>query len=206
MVQLGKSRLLVRIDKSFFFKLVILAIILVVPVVILLLNSKEHTFIEQDKILSKIYNQYFKREYTLLYVGYTGCVNICTPRLKELSTIQRVLNDRGNEINYMFLDLRELGDDVSCDFLKAFEGSFEVLSLDESKKNQLLRELGFYYSQSLYDSNEFEHSSYLYLIQKEDDQVKLVATVMQYPFLNDNTIDFLHKKVNHGTKEINKKD
>jgi protein SCO1/2 len=196
----------VVVDKNFFFKLGILVIIVVMPIVILLLNSKEHTFIEQDKILSKGYNQYFKEEYTLLYIGYTGCVNICTPRLTELSTIQRVLNDKGNKINYMFLDLRTLGDDVSRDFLKAFEGSFEVLSLDEDKKNQLLRELEFYYSQSFYDSNEFEHSSYLYLIQKEDDKVKLVATVMQYTFLNDNTIDFLHKKVNNETKENSKKD
>lgn len=189
-----------NITKSFFIKVIILIIILIIPVVILLVYSKKHTFVEQEKILSKQYSKYFKDQYTLLYVGYTGCVNICTPRLTEIATIQRVLADRNTNINYMFLDLRTLGDDVSRDFLKAFHGNFELLVLDETKKNLFLREMGFYYTQSLYDSNEFEHTSYMYLIKKDGNEIKLVATVMQYPFLNDKTIDFLQKKVNSERK------
>jgi len=187
-------------SKNIFFKFAIVIIIVIFPIVILFFYSKEHTFVEQEKILSQEYSKYFKSQYTLLYVGYTGCVNICTPRLTEIATIQRVLSDRGNEIDYMFLDLRTLGDDVSRDFLKAFHGNFELLSLDENLKNKFLRELGFYYSKSLYDRNEFEHSSYLYLIEKNGSEIKIVSTIMQYPFVNDVTIDFLDKKVNNEKK------
>ncbi len=184
-----------KLNKNLFLKLFILALIILGPVVILLHYSKEHTLVEQNKILSPQYIHYFKNRYTILYVGYTGCINICTPRLKEISEIQRVLNDRGAKIEYMFLDLRELGDDVSGDFLKAFRGDFKILSLEENSKNHFLQQLGFYYARGLYDKNEFEHSSYLYLIENNGKELKLITTIMQYPFLNDTTIDYLEKKV-----------
>lgn len=185
-----------KITKNLFLKIIIICIIIIIPIVILFVYSKEHTFIEQNNRLSSEYKQYFNSKYTILYIGYSGCRYVCTPRLKEISTIQRVLNDRGDKVEFKFLDLRVLGDDISRDFLKAFEGEFTVLSLDNSKKKKLLRELNFYYTRALYDSLEFEHTSYLYVIKKVAGEINLVATIMQYPFLNDKTIEFLHRKVN----------
>lgn len=184
----------------FLLKTFILTTIIIFPIFILVFYSKEHTFIEQNQKLPITYNNYFNNGYSLLYVGYTGCTTICVPRLTEISTIQRVLNDRNIEnLNYIFLDLRDYGDATSKDFLKAFEGKFEVLSLTKNDKSNLLKELNFYFSKSLYDSNEYEHSSYLYLLEKKENSVNIISTIMQYPFLNDTTIDFIVKRVKNGT-------
>jgi len=188
------------LSSDIFLKSIILIIIILLPIIVALKFSKTHTYIEQDQKLLPIIANKLKQKYTLLYVGYTGCINICTPRLQEISTIQRVLKDKGDTIGYMFLDLRTLGDDVSGDFLKAFYGDFEVLSLKKDDKSKLLKQLQFYFTKSLYDTNEFEHSSYLYLLEKEKDQVQLIATIMQYPFTNKETIEFLHKRVNYENR------
>lgn len=183
-------------NKKLFYKLFILFIIIFLPIVILFFYSKSHTFIEKNKSLSKEYLNYFSDGYTILYVGYTGCTTVCMPRLNELSNVQRVLNDRGyKNIEYLFLDLREFKKQDSEDFLKAFYGKFNVLFLKENLKKKFLRELEFYFSKSLWNSNEFEHTSYLYLIKKQKDNLQLNGVVMQYPFLNDTTIEFIQKWV-----------
>lgn len=186
--------------KPFLLKTFILAIIIVVPILFLIFYSKEHTFIEQNQTLPEKYNNYFKDGFTLLYVGYTGCRTICVPRLTEISTIQRVLKDNGiKNLNYLFLDLRDYGEETSKDFLKAFEGKFNVLTLNKNNKIGFLKELNFYFTKSLYDEYEYEHTSYLYLLHKKRKSVKIVSTIMQYPFANDTTIEFIEKRVKDGT-------
>ena len=188
--------------KPLLLKTFIIFTIVILPIIFLIFYSKDHTFIKQSHPLPISYNKYFKEGYTLLYIGYTGCSTICVPRLTEISTIQRVLQDRNIlNLHYLFLDLRDYGEDTSKDFLKAFEGKFNILNLNKNEKNSFLREINFYFSKSLYDNNEYEHNSYLYLLEKKRKGVTIVSTIMQYPFANDTTIDFIEKRVKDGTPQ-----
>lgn len=182
-------------NKDFSKKLLLIFALILIPVVVMVIYSGKNTSVDTQNKLSQKFAPYFSDGYTILYIGYTGCVNICTPRLFEISTLQRALEVESKKTNYMFLDLRNLGKNVSEDFLKAFDAKIGVLELSKTMKSELMRELNFYSATSLYDSNEFEHTSYLYLIKKEKGKIVHIGTIMQYPFDNTNTIEFLKNKV-----------
>jgi protein SCO1 len=183
--------------KDFYIKSLLVLCLSIAPIFIAFFYNNEKTFSQNETQLSNKFLRHFNKKYTLVYIGYTGCINICTPRLFEVSNLQRALDIKkyGSNLEFMFLDIRTLGDGTTKDFLKAFDAKIDVLSLDDKAKQEIIRELNFYFARSLSDSNEFEHTSYMYLIEKRENEVFHIATIMQYPFDKKSTIEFIKNKV-----------
>lgn len=119
----------------------------------------------------------FTEEGLILFFGYVGCATVCTPRLSELSL---VLNNIPDEVKkkyqFIFINLKHSQYSDQADlFAKSFNDSFKGYTLSEEKTKKLAREFGSYYSTSLLDKNEINHSNNLYFLKKSNSKFILKA-------------------------------
>jgi protein SCO1/2 len=186
--------------KSITLKYTFLIIFILLPILVAFFIVKDHTYFTKEKKLDPIYFEDFNDGYTLFYIGYTGCRTICTPRLEELSIIKRALIQEGINIDYVFMDLRDIPIDHSLTFAQAFDMDFRAVKITKKQKKSLMRKLNYFSEKSLVDSTEFEHTAHLYLIKKTDQEVILDTVIMQYPYNDETTLDYLKERLKNDSK------
>lgn len=121
----------------------------------------------------------------LVFFGYAGCIDVCTPRLDALGKWYATLPLGTQEkVGVRFMDLsvpkeRSLPDT----FAKAFHERFTGVFLDESVLRIYAKAFSVYFSKSLMKDDEIDHSTHLYLVQKDTQGKKLLRFIYTaYPY------------------------
>jgi len=128
---------------------------------------------------------------TLLFLGYVGCPDICTPRMQEILNIYNAYNKKSEnqDLNVLFISLNHNeSKDLSNTFAKSFDDNFIGTTATKKQMQKLARTLNAYYSRSLTNENTIDHTESLYLIKKEKDGTTYIENIyMQSPY-NTNMI------------------
>lgn len=120
----------------------------------------------------------------MLFFGYTGCIDICTPRLHQLGTMVSGLPAGIRQrIKLLFFDVSkpELPD-VSDDFAKSFSERFEGVPINDGRLDRYTRAFDIYYAPSLSDPYDYDHTPHLYILKKEKNGYHLRYIHYTYPF------------------------
>ena len=133
---------------------------------------------ELDLILDK------KHDIELIFFGYAGCVAVCTPRLESLgkwySTLPKETQER---VGLKLLDLSIPDDrDLPDDFAKAFHEKFEGIFLDQDIIRVYTKVFSVYFSTSMLDSSELDHTAHLYLVKRSKEGKQLRFIYIAYPY------------------------
>ena len=125
-----------------------------------------------------------KKELTLLFFGYSGCTDICAPRLQSLSKFYSSLDTRyKNQITIEFIDISvPIDKELPQKFAKYFHSDFKGTYLSNNILRDYTRAFSVYFSQSLFDKTEYDHTTHLYLLQKKQNIKKLKYIYNAYPF------------------------
>ena len=133
------------------------------------LHEKNGGIIALDRPVSSLNAQFADKEYLMVFVGYVGCRDVCSPRLESLSRIYTELEaERKQKSGVLFIDFAPEGDPEQAErFARYFNGAFAGISADKTRRQELRRELDIYFSTDTARPNEYNHSDYLYLLKKE---------------------------------------
>ena len=132
----------------------------------------------------------------LVFFGYAGCSDICTPRLETISQWYTQLPlDLKNRLGLKFLDLSVPKDKKLPDsFAKAFHQDFKGVYLEPSLLRNYTKAFSVYFSPSLMNETEIDHTSHLYLAKRDKVNKKLRFIYTAYPY------DF--KQIQHDIQEL----
>ncbi|KIM09099.1 MAG: hypothetical protein KU28_00185 [Sulfurovum sp. PC08-66] len=102
----------------------------------------------------------------LLYFGYVGCQNICTPMLEEIATLYHEHTISSNVgLYFVNLSTPALG---AQEFASFFHPDFRGIDLHNTPRQALMRACEAYSSDGLIDRDALEHTPYLYLVTRDD--------------------------------------
>lgn len=149
--------------------LVFIFVLLIIPIFVSVLFSNQSS--GRIVINQEIEAPYLDgdKEFMLIYFGYVGCVKVCTPILHELDTLYRSNGFKSfhPSVDICFINLKE---EIEVDqpdmFAKAFNPAFKGFYLTKKEIMSIDREFNLYFSRTLGDLNEMDHSDYLYLVQR----------------------------------------
>lgn len=108
-------------------------------------------------------------EFVVIFFGYVGCVDICTPILSEIDDIynSQEFTTLKNYVEFNFINLTpNIDPDQSELFAKNFNQNFIGIHLSKKQLLNIDREFRLFFSDSLLDKRELNHSDHIYLLQK----------------------------------------
>jgi len=127
-----------------------------------------------------------KHDIELVFFGYAGCVDICTPRLENLSKWYDTLSQKNKKhVGLKFLDLSAPHDTTLPDaFAKTFNPDFTGVFLDGHTLRVYTKAFSVYFSKSLIDDTQMDHTAHLYLVKRDDKgkQLRYIYTAYPYDF------------------------
>lgn len=125
------------------------------------------------------------REFNLVYFGYVGCARVCTPILERVDEMYSSapfipLHDK---LGVLFVNLMpELEPHQPDQFAKSFNPGFEGVYLSQKELMTIDRDFNLFFSKSLSDKTEINHSDYLYLVRRTPmGELILVNIYMTHP-------------------------
>ena len=125
------------------------------------------TFFSQDKIrteLNKVVKLEHildtKKEIELVFFGYVGCTDVCTPRLEDLASWYKTLpQGMKNKFSIRFINLSKLQDPDQVQlFVKAFDNDFLALYLEQNELRKYTKTFFVHFAKSLLDDFEMNHT------------------------------------------------
>jgi len=145
---------------------------------------KQNGIIEVDRPVENALFDKFDKENLLVFFGYVGCRDICTPRLEEIAMLYDSLPpgmQAATEV--LFINIKPLGDpDQSGLFSRSFHPAFKGVSLEGKTLETLMRVFDARYSPSMGRTGEYDHTAFLYLLKKEDAHYRIKAIFTLVPF------------------------
>lgn len=122
-----------------------------------------------------------KSEYVLLYFGYVGCTTVCVPSLKELSLIYNKLDQK--KFSFYFVNLLENSEKETVNgFAKFFNNKFKGVYLNKEEINNVIETLKVKVLPSIMDKYEIDHSSFLYVLKRNQKSYKQIFVYTARPF------------------------
>lgn len=120
----------------------------------------------------------------LLFFGYAGCTDVCTPRLSDLGRWYASLPEKMRErVALKFLDLSVPEQkSLPMEFAKAFHPDFQGIFLSEKELRRYTKAFSVYFSSSLTQQSEFNHTAHLYLLKRDSRGKKLRFVYTAYPY------------------------
>ncbi len=119
---------------------------------------------------------YSEKKLSLLFFGYYGCSDVCTPFLEKLSTIYEsdVFKSYKKDVDIYFVNLNPAVKKHNPDeFAKYFNQNFQGIYLTHNEIMSIDREFGLYHTSSLRDKSKINHTDNLYLLEKSNGKFKL---------------------------------
>jgi len=157
----------------------------------LLFSSKQKGSIEVDKIIKADFIKSDKKM-VLLFFGYVGCVDVCTPFLTDFSTFYdskefAVIKD---DVDILFVNLTpEIAEFQADLFAKYFNEKFKGIYLSKKELFSIDRNFSMFFSQSLSDKSELNHTDYLYLIKNTKQRLLLKNLYSIHPLEKEKLIN-----------------
>ena len=143
--------------------------------------------IKMDKKLETTVFHDYDEEILLLFFGYAGCVDVCTPRMKEIANIyDKIKNEKS--IRPVFVNLIESQDwEIAQEFASIFHKDYKVLKISKNVLNKLKNEFDIYSVPSLSSKTDLDHTAFLFLLKKEKGDYYLKRIYINSP-LNEEII------------------
>jgi len=137
------------------------------------------------------------KKHTLVFFGYVGCPTVCTPRMEEIAHIYKdfVKKSKTDKLSVLFVNLKATMSTQEADeYAKAFHPEFMGITYEKQKLLTTLRMFQAYYSHSLFDTEEIEHSQFLYFVHKDtSDDFYLHNIYTHIPYNKEMVVDDLIK-------------
>lgn len=165
----------------------ILAVISVSILIIILptFYSKGASHIELNQELDLELVLDAKQDVELVFFGYAGCIDICSPRLDALGKWYATLPlAKQEKIGVRFIDLSVPEDKTLPNtFAKAFHERFIGVFLEKSVLRVYSKAFMVYFAKSLTNDDEIDHSTHLYLVKKDKEGKKILRYIYtSYPY------------------------
>ena len=124
------------------------------------------------------------KDIKLLFFGYSGCADICTPRLQSISKLYKSLDKNTTKrVGMEFLDISTPTDEtLPKRFALFFNENFKGIYLDKNILRDYTKVFSVYFSKSLVEKTEYNHTANLYLIKKTKNKKEIRYLYNSYPF------------------------
>jgi len=133
------------------------------------------------KLETKVFNDY-DEDILLIFFGYVGCIDVCTPRMTEIAGIYDRIKKK-KSVRPVFVNLIELKDiKLAQEFASAFNKDYKALKISKSELNSLKNEFNVYSTPSLSSKTDLNHTSFLFLLKKEKGEYHLRRIYVNTPF------------------------
>lgn len=137
------------------------------------------------------------KDWMLIYFGYVGCTKVCTPILHDLDDFydSTSFQPLKKSVGFCFVNLMpEVEQDQPDAFAKAFNTEFDGFYLTQKEILSIDREFNLFFSKSLRDVAEINHSDYLYLVhQGENGALVLKNIYTTHPLNRELIISDIHE-------------
>ena len=124
--------------------------------------------------------------HTLVFFGDVGCKTVCDPRMQEVTSIYNNFIDKSgtDKLSVLFINLDESKSSKEADrYAKSFHPQFKGISFEKKEILSTMRMFNAYYSHSIMDSENIEHSQFLYFVHKDTmDNFYLFNIYINIPF------------------------
>lgn len=120
----------------------------------------------------------------LVFFGYSGCADVCSPRLASLGEFyEKLPTNLKKRVGIRFIDISSPEDvTLSQRFAHYFHKDFKGVNLEAQELREYTKEFGVFFSRSLSEELEFDHTSHLYLVKKEAEVKKIRYIYSAYPY------------------------
>jgi protein SCO1/2 len=139
-----------------------------------------------DTPISAPYLNVGTKDYMLVFYGYVGCTDVCTPVLENLARFyqSKEFTPYKSMIDLVFVNLlSEVSQEQPDQFAKGFNPQFIGVHLSPKELQSLDKELSVYFAKQKGEVFELDHSDFVYLIhRKSDKSLSLVNIYMTHPF------------------------
>jgi protein SCO1/2 len=112
-----------------------------------------------------------EKKIILLYFGYVGCEDICSPFLMKLSKLydSKEFEKIRKDVEVIFVNLTPEVQTFQPElFAKFFNINFKGVYLTKREILNIDRNFALFFSQDLNEKTELNHTDYLYLIQNSN--------------------------------------
>ena len=170
------------------YKLIIVPLVLVFFILIpliqsIIFSSNSNGSIEINKEVKADFIQ-SEKKIVLLFFGYVGCTDVCTPILNELNNLYESKEfkkiQRDTEILFINLtpEVQEFQPDL---FAKYFNEGFKGIYLSRKETLSIDRNFGVFFSRDLNEETELNHTDYVYLIDNSKKKMILKNIYTAHP-------------------------
>lgn len=128
----------------------------------------------------------------LLYFGYLGCIDVCTPFLQKLSLLydSNDFKELKGETAIYFVNLTpEVEPELVHRFAQFFNKDFYGVYLSKKELFSLDRNFALFFADDLGDATQINHTDNLYLIKNDNGVKKLKAIYSIHPLRDKKLID-----------------
>ena len=124
------------------------------------------------------------KEVKILFFGYSGCSDICTPRLYSIDEFYNTLDaDMKTKVGVEFLDISIPSDkELPARFAEFFNPEFKGIYLSPDTIREYTKIFDVFFSPSLIDEAEYDHTSNIYLVKKDKNKKELRYIYNSYPY------------------------
>lgn len=124
------------------------------------------------------------KEVKILFFGYSGCTDICTPRLYSIDKFYNRLDaDIKKKVGVEFLDISIPRDkELPARFAEFFNPDFKGIYLSRKTLRDYTKVFDVFFSPSLIDETEYVHTSNIYLVKKDKNKKELRYIYNSYPY------------------------
>lgn len=124
------------------------------------------------------------KDVKILFFGYSGCSDICTPRLQSLDIFYEALDaDIREKVGVEFLDISVPNDsELPSRFAEFFNPNFKGIYLSSDVLREYTKAFDVYFSKSLIDETEYDHTANIYILKKSQNKKELRYIYNSYPY------------------------
>lgn len=135
----------------------------------LLFSHQSKGKIERNVVVDATYLNPLSKPVQLLFFGYVGCENVCTPVLQELQYFynSRAFQELKGQTGITFINLTPQVDKTQPEqFAQFFNVEFEGVYLNHRELMHIDRKFNLFFSSRLSDPDELNHGDSLYLVSR----------------------------------------
>ncbi len=122
------------------------------------------------------------KEIELVFFGYAGCTDICTPRLHDIAAWYRSSAYK-DQVQVRFLDISRPYDTFLPElFAASFHQEFIGIYLKDENLREYTKAFSVYFARSFRNKHEFDHTANLYLLKRTKNSKELRYIYSAYPY------------------------
>lgn len=124
------------------------------------------------------------KDIKLIFFGYSACPDICSPRLEAINNYYKSIDKSNkNRIGVEFLDISSpIDKSLPQRYAEFFNINFKGIYLDLNILREYTKAFEVYFSKSLLNETEYDHTGNLYVVKKTNNSKYLRYIYNSYPY------------------------